>query len=51
METKSVICFMISNKKDKIINDPIYGFITIKAGIITELIDHPTFKDLEEYHN
>ena len=37
---------MISNKKDKIINDPIYGFITIKAGIITELIDHPYFQRL-----
>ena len=37
---------MISNKKDKIINDPIYGFITIDAGIITDLIDHPYFQRL-----
>ena len=31
-------------KKDKIINDPIYGFITIDGGIITNLIDHPYFQ-------
>ncbi len=35
---------MISFKKDKIINDPIYGFITIDGGIITNLIDHPYFQ-------
>jgi len=44
MKTKSVICLMISFKKDKIINDPIYGFITIDGGIITNLIDHPYFQ-------
>ena len=37
---------MISSKKDKIINDPIYGFITINSGIITNLIDHPYFQRL-----
>ena len=37
---------MISNKKDKIINDPIYGFITIEKGIITNLINHPYFQRL-----
>jgi HD superfamily phosphohydrolase len=37
---------MISCKKDKIINDPIYGFITLEAGIITNLIDHPYFQRL-----
>lgn len=37
---------MISRKKDKIINDPIYGFITLKSGIITDLIDHPYFQRL-----
>ena len=37
---------MILNQKDKIINDPIYGFITIDSGIITTLIDHPYFQRL-----
>jgi len=37
---------MIARKKDKIINDPIYGFITLKSGIITDLIDHPYFQRL-----
>jgi len=37
---------MISCKKDKIINDPIYGFITLEAGIITNLVDHPYFQRL-----
>ncbi len=37
---------MFSSKKDKIINDPIYGFITIDSGIITKLIDHPYFQRL-----
>tara|TARA_X000000368_G_scaffold264412_1_gene209355 strand:- start:943 stop:2199 length:1257 start_codon:yes stop_codon:yes gene_type:complete len=44
MKTKSVICPMISCKKDKIINDPIYGFITLEGGIITNLINHPYFQ-------
>ena len=39
---------MISSKKDKIINDPIYGFITIERGIITNLIDHPYFQRLRK---
>ena len=46
MKTKSVICSMNSSKKDKIINDPIYGFITLDSGIITNLIDHPYFQRL-----
>ena len=46
MKTKSVICGMISHQKDKIINDPIYGFITIDSGIITDLINHPYFQRL-----
>ena len=37
---------MILTKKDKIINDPIYGFITLNSGIITNLIDHPYFQRL-----
>ena len=37
---------MNSNQKDKIINDPIYGFITIDNEIITDLIEHPYFQRL-----
>ncbi len=33
------------NKK-KIINDPVYGFITIPYGIIFDLIEHPYFQRL-----
>ena len=32
--------------KNKIINDPIYGFITIKDPLIYELINHPYFQRL-----
>ena len=46
MKTIYVICLMFSRKKDKIINDPIYGFITIDEGIITNLINHPYFQRL-----
>ncbi|TQM48786.1 hypothetical protein BDE36_0476 [Arcticibacter tournemirensis] len=35
----------ILNKK-KIINDPVYGFITIPAGLIFDLIEHPYFQRL-----
>jgi len=37
---------MLSRKKDKIINDPIYGFIKLNNGIILDLIDHPYFQRL-----
>ena len=37
---------MQSIKKDKIINDPIYGFIKINQGLITNLIDHTYFQRL-----
>lgn len=33
------------NKK-KIINDPVYGFITIRSGLILDIIDHPYFQRL-----
>ena len=33
-------------KKDKIINDPIYGFIKINKGLITNLINHSYFQRL-----
>ena len=39
---------MLSRKKDKIINDPIYGFVTLENGIITDLIDHPFFQRLRK---
>jgi len=32
--------------KKKIVNDPIYGFITIPDGIIFQLIEHPWFQRL-----
>jgi len=33
-------------RKTTLINDPIYGFITIPNGIIFELIQHPYFQRL-----
>jgi len=39
---------MLSRKKDKIINDPIYGFVNLENGIITDLIDHPFFQRLRK---
>jgi HD superfamily phosphohydrolase len=35
-----------SKSKRKIINDPVYGFITIRHEFILELIDHPWFQRL-----
>ena len=32
--------------KRKIINDPVYGFISIRHAFILELIDHPWFQRL-----
>jgi len=32
--------------KNKIINDPIYGFISLEKGIIFDLIEHPFFQRL-----
>ena len=37
---------MLSRKKYKIINDPIYGFVQIEKGIIFDLIEHPFFQRL-----
>ena len=34
------------NKKRKILNDPVYGFITIPYEIIFDLIEHPYFQRL-----
>jgi len=39
---------MKNRKKDKIINDPIYGFVKLDKGIITDLIDHPYFQRLRK---
>lgn len=33
-------------KKKKIINDPVYGFISIPSGLIYDLIEHPYFQRL-----
>jgi len=37
---------MQKTKKNKIINDPIYGFITLERGIIFDIIEHPFFQRL-----
>ena len=37
---------MKSIKKLKIINDPVYGFITIPSALVFELIEHPFFQRL-----
>ena len=37
---------MNKTKKNKIINDPIYGFITLERGVIFDLIEHPYFQRL-----
>ena len=37
---------MKRKKNDKIINDPVYGFIKIKNGVILKLIDHPYLQRL-----
>jgi len=33
-------------KKKKIVNDPVYGFISIPGGLIFDLIEHPYFQRL-----
>jgi HD superfamily phosphohydrolase len=33
-------------KKNKIINDPVYGFISIPSGLVFDLIEHPYFQRL-----
>ena len=34
------------NSTSKIINDPLYGFISLEGGIILDLIEHPYFQRL-----
>ena len=36
---------MVSNKR-KIINDPIYGFVTLPDDLVYDLINHPIFQRL-----
>lgn len=37
---------MNKNQVSKILNDPVYGFITLNKGILLDLIDHPFFQRL-----
>ncbi len=39
---------MKTQTKDKIINDPIYGFISLDDSLILKLIDHPYFQRLRK---
>lgn len=41
-----IIFFFLLKTKRKIVNDPVYGFITIRHHFILELIDHPWFQRL-----
>jgi uncharacterized protein len=36
----------VSTNKKKILNDPVYGFITLKFDFLLDLIDHPYFQRL-----
>lgn len=36
----------MNNQFSKIINDPVYGFITLNKGILLDIIDHPFFQRL-----
>lgn len=38
----------MSSNKNKIINDPVYGFITIPSDLIFEIIEHPFFQRLRQ---
>ena len=37
---------MSQRKKSKILNDPIYGFVTMPGELVSELINHPYFQRL-----
>ncbi len=37
---------MLHSNKKKVINDPVYGFITIPTGLIYDIINHPVFQRL-----
>ncbi|MCB9343288.1 MAG: HD domain-containing protein [Lewinellaceae bacterium] len=34
------------NNRQKIFNDPVYGFVSVPRGILLDLIDHPSFQRL-----
>ncbi|MFN4079351.1 MAG: HD domain-containing protein [Saprospiraceae bacterium] len=36
----------MSIQKEKIFNDPVYGFVSVPRGLLLELIDHPYFQRL-----
>lgn len=36
----------MTNKRSKIFNDPVYGFVSIPYGLILDLIEHPYFQRL-----
>ncbi|MEP2511266.1 MAG: HD domain-containing protein, partial [Reichenbachiella sp.] len=38
----------MTTNKNKIINDPVYGFITIPNDLIFEIIQHPFFQRLRQ---
>ena len=37
---------MNKNQVSKILNDPVYGFITLNRGILLDVVDHPYFQRL-----
>ena len=37
---------MRKNQVSKILNDPVYGFITLNKGILLNIVDHPFFQRL-----
>ncbi len=37
---------MNKSKVSKILNDPVYGFITLNRGVLLDIIDHPYFQRL-----
>ena len=40
------LCFMAASNKKKILNDPVYGFITIPTELLFDLVEHPYFQRL-----
>jgi len=43
---KTVLPILSSPNKKKIVNDPVYGFITIPSALIYDLVEHPFFQRL-----
>ena len=37
---------MNNNQVSKILNDPVYGFITLRRGILLDIVEHPYFQRL-----